>query len=97
MGGLAGTFARSVDDDMPAFFADEIGSLGGILEAVDGGLLCELQVFDGAVSSFHGDSFCAGIDFLDRTADDVGRLLTTGHRESVPGRQDTQVCPEVTS
>src|SRR6266481_3758888 len=39
MGGLAGTFASSVDDDMPAFFADKIGSLGGILEAVDGGLL----------------------------------------------------------
>src|SRR6266481_4318676 len=25
MGGLAGTFTSGVDDDMPAFFADEIG------------------------------------------------------------------------
>ncbi len=93
MSGFFRAFASRVDDDMPPFFADKVGSLGGILEAVDGGLLGELDGFDGAIGSFHGDSFCAGIYFFDRTGDDVGRILAAGHSESETGGEDHQDCP----
>src|SRR5712692_7745183 len=49
MGGLFCAFAGGVDDDVPAFLAGEVGSLGGILEAVDGGFVGEFNRFDGAV------------------------------------------------
>src|SRR6266478_4271548 len=95
MGGLAGTFTGVVNDDMPAVFADKVGTLGAVLQAVHSGFLSELDGFDCAVSSFHGDSFCAGIDFLDRTDDDVSRILAAGHSESETGGEDHQDCPSL--
>jgi len=95
MGGLLRAFASGVDDDVSAFFADEVGTLGAILQAMDGGLLGELDRFDGAIGSFHGDSFCAGIDFFDRTGDDVGRILAAGYSESETGGEDHPGLPVV--
>src|SRR5260370_42430567 len=75
MGGLVRAFASHVDDDVPAFLAGKVGSLGDILEAVDGGFLGELNRFDRAVGGFHGNRFCSSIDFFDGGSDDVGRIL----------------------
>jgi len=71
MGGLFRAFASGVDDDVAAFLAGEVGSLGGILQAVDGGSVGELDRFDGAVGGLHGNGFCSSIDLFDSAGDDV--------------------------
>src|SRR6267143_1229790 len=47
-----------VHDEVPAFVAVEVGSLGGIFQAVNGGFVVELNLFDVAVGGLHGDGFC---------------------------------------
>src|SRR6266478_6171826 len=88
MGGLVRAFAGRVDDDVPAFLAGEVGSLGGVLEAVDSGFLSELNRFDRAVSGFHGNGFCSGIDFFNGAGDNVGHILRAGYGDSEAGREE---------
>src|SRR6266478_6410365 len=91
-GGIAADGFAGIHGGMPGNFE---GTLGAVLQAVHSGFLSELDGFDCAVSSFHGDSFCAGIDFLDRTDDDVSRILAAGHSESETGGEDHQDCPSL--
>src|SRR5712692_11797028 len=46
MGSLGRAFASRVDDDVPAFLAGKVGSLGASLEAVDGGFLGGLNIIE---------------------------------------------------
>jgi hypothetical protein len=79
MGSLFRSFASRVDDDVPAFFADEVGALGAILQAGDSGFLGELDRFDGAVGGLYGNRFRAGIDFFDGASDDMSGILRAGY------------------
>jgi len=94
VGGLFCAFARGMHDDVPAFLAGEVGSLGGILQALNSGFVGELNRFDGAVGGLHGNGFCSGIDFFDGAGDDVGRILCACHGESEEDREDHEDCPE---
>src|SRR6266480_4971294 len=74
-----GTFSDSMENYMAAFFPGQVASLRRMLEAVDGGLLCELHRFDRAVGSLHGNGFRAGIYFFDCSRNDVcGSLVAPG-------------------
>src|SRR6266852_2837057 len=81
-------FASRVDDDVPAFLADEVGALGALLQAVDGGFLSELNRFDRAIGGFHSNGFCSGIDFFDGASDDMGRILRTRHGNGETRREE---------
>src|SRR5713101_1220984 len=93
MGGLFCAFASGVDDDVAAFLAGEVGSLGGILEAVNGGFVGELDRFDGAVGGLHSNRFCSGIDFFDGAGDNVGHFVWARHGDSEAGREKHEDYP----
>src|SRR5882762_2723704 len=94
MSGLGCAFASGVDDDVAAFLAGEVGSLGGILQAVNGGFVGELNRFDGAIGGLHGNCFCSGINFFDGAGDDVGHILRACYGDSEAGREEHEECPE---
>jgi hypothetical protein len=94
MGGSGCAFASGVDNDMATFLAGEVGSLGGILQAVNGGFVGELNRFDGAVGGLHGDGFCSSIDFFDGAGDDVGHILRACYGDSEAGREEHEGYPE---
>src|SRR5258705_8068059 len=93
MGGFFRAFASRMDDDVAAFFANEVGSLCGILEAVDCGFVGELDSFNGAVGGLDGNCFCSGVDFFDGAGNDMSRILGVRRRNSEARHDDHKDCP----
>src|SRR5258708_339083 len=94
MGGLGRAFARRVDDDVPAFLADEVGALSASLQAGDGGFLRELSGFDRAIGGLHRNRFCSGIDFFDGAGDDVRWILSARHGNGEACREEDEGYPK---
>jgi hypothetical protein len=94
VGGLLGAFDSRVDDDVPAFLANKVGSLGAVLQAMDGSFLRELNRFDGTIGGLYSNGFCSGINFFDGAGDDVGGILRTSHANGEARREEYEDYPK---